>query len=308
MDSQSERFDPKVSVIVLNWNGYKDTIECVESLKKVTYPKCDILIVDNGSTNASEEILRRKFPELTLIQTGSNLGFTGGCNAGIREALRRGADYIILLNNDTVVDPDFAGELVKVAESDKKIGMLCSKIYFYDKSDVIWYAGAYFNTWLGWGRHRGYNQPDTGQFDRVEETGRPTGCSLMVTREFCEQVGLLDEEYFCYCEDSDWGMRAQKAGFKVMYVPTSKVWHKTSSSSGGSTTAISLYYTVRNTFRCIDKNNPLPVPLRYLRYLSIVSISLLSLITMKVPKALGIKRIYQGTRDYFRGRVGELNK
>lgn len=306
----------KVAIVVLNWNGHKDTIECVESLKKTTCPDYEILIVDNGSSDGSEAILRKKFPELKLIQTGKNLGFAGGENIGIREALgagttgvgttARGADYVLLLNNDTTVDPDFAVELVKAASLNPQAGILCSKVYFLSRPDIIWYAGASFHPWLGWGRHRGYGQKDAGQFDRTEETPRACGCSLMVTREFCEKAGLLDDEYFCYCEDTDWGMRARKAGFKVLYVPASKVWHKVAQSTGGLATSMSLYYFVRNSLRCVDRNAPLPFPLKQARYFSILLTNLMGLITMNVPKTLGLKRIYQGFRDYFKGRFGEF--
>lgn len=306
----------KVAIVVLNWNGHKDTIECVESLKKTTCPDYEILIVDNGSSDGSEAILRKKFPELKLIQTGKNLGFAGGENIGIREALgvgttgagatARGADYVLLLNNDTTVDPDFAVELVKAASLNPQAGILCSKVYFLSRPDIIWYAGASFHPWLGWGRHRGYGQKDAGQFDRTEETPRACGCSLMVTREFCEKAGLLDDEYFCYCEDTDWGMRARKAGFKVLYVPASKVWHKVAQSTGGLATSIALYYFVRNSLRCVDRNAPLPFPFRQARYFSILLTNLMGLVTMNVPKTLGLKRIYQGFRDYFKGRFGEF--
>ena len=319
----------KVAIIVLNWNGHKDTIECVESLKKTDYPDYEILIVDNGSSDGSEAILRKKFPELKLIQTGKNLGFAGGANAGIRQALASSADYVLLLNNDTTVDPAFIAELVKAASLNPRAGILCSKVYFHsnphpalplkglsprkgggDKegsiTDVIWYAGASFHPWLGWGRHRGYGQTDAGQFDRVEETPRACGCSLLATREFCEKAGLLDDKYFCYCEDTDWGMRARKAGFKVLYVPASKVWHKVAQSTGGPATSKSLYYFVRNSLRCVAINAPLHSPLRQARYFCILITNIMGLFTMGVPKMLGIKRIYQGFRDYFKGRFGEF--
>lgn len=297
---------PKVSIIILNWNGGKDTLECVESVEKITYPNYEVVIVDNGSTDGSWEMLKSRFHGHTLMRMEENLGFTGGANAGIKKALASGAEYVLLLNNDTVVDTEFVGELVKVAEKDNGIGALCSKIYFYDRPGTIQYAGAWFNAWLGWGRLRGYNQHDDGQFDVLEETERPTGCSMMVTKEFCEKVGLLDEEYFSYAEDMDWGMRAGKAGFKIMYVPVSRVWHKESKSTGGAVTAVSLYYSVRNILRYVDKNSPLPFGLRFLRYLSILMINLSSLFSMRIPKTLGVRRIYQGFRDYFQGNFGEF--
>jgi GT2 family glycosyltransferase len=295
---------PKVFIVVINYNGYNDTIECLESVKKLNYSSYEVLIVDNGSTDGSNRILKSAFPEITLIETGRNLGFAGGSNAGIRHALAERAECIILLNNDTVVDPEFARELVEVSKRNKKGGIFCSKVYFFDKRDVISYAGGNFNPWLGWGRHRGGGMRDEGQFDKVEETARPCGCSLMVTKEFCEKVGLLDEDFFCYCEDIDWGMRAKREGFKVFYVPGSKVWHKVSKSVGGAGNAISIYYNVRNTLRCLDKSKPLPFPFRHMRYATVPLTNLLGLFTMKIPKISGIRMIYKGLKDYFSGKFG----
>ncbi|WKZ32485.1 MAG: glycosyltransferase family 2 protein [Thermodesulfobacteriota bacterium] len=297
---------PKVSIIVLNWNGYKDTAECVQSLKKAAYPDLEIIVVDNGSVDGSLNALKRRFPSgIRFIGTGKNLGFAGGCNAGIRQALQDGADYVLLLNNDTVVAPDFVKELVAAAEVEPRAGILCSKVYFHDRPDVVWYSGAYFNSLLGWGRHLGFNRKDPGGSGAME-TGRPTGCAMMVTRELCERTGLFDEDYFCYAEDLDWGMRAKKSGFKVLYVPSSKVWHKVSASSGAVGVAASLYYSTRNTLRCVDLNRPLPFPLRHARYLSIFAASFLSLFTMKTPAAPGARLIIKGFRDYLRGIKGEL--
>ena len=295
-----------VYIVILNWNAWKDTEECVQSCRKISYPNYRLLIVDNGSMDGSEAILRERFPDLELIQTGSNLGFTGGNNAGMRHALQKGADYIILLNNDTIVDKDFVTALVAAAEADRSIGMLCSKIYFYDRPDVLWYAGATFYSWLGWGRHRGYNVLDRGQYDNMEETPRPTGCSLMVTRRLCESVGLLREEMFCYAEDIDWGMRAANHGLKIMYVPSSRVWHKVSLSTGGQASGVPLYYSTRNILLCLDANRPLALPLRVVRYMTVLSAAVFSLFTQNVRKAAGLKYILRGASDYFRGRFGPL--
>ncbi len=296
----------KVSIVVINWNGRDDTVECVESLEKITRPECAVIVVDNGSVDDSVEALRERFPALLVLETGRNLGFAGGANFGIRRALNDGADYVIVLNNDTVVDEGFAREFVRAAEEHKDAGILCSKVYFYDRPNTIWYAGAEFITLLGWGRHRGYNLKDDGRFDKLEETGRATGCSMMLTKEFCEKAGLFDEEYFCYCEDMDLGMRAKKAGYKIFYVPASRVWHKESRATGGLGSAVSLYYTVRNTLRCLDKNSPLPVLLRQVRFISIAGAGFLSLFTMKIPKRPGVRSVCRGIMDYFRGRFGPL--
>lgn len=301
----SETASPVVYVIVLNWNGLADTTACLESCRKITTRGVRLLVVDNGSTDGSETGLRERFPDLELLQTGSNLGFAGGNNVGMRHALARGADWVLLLNNDTEVAPDFVEALLRAAQSDPAFGMLVSKIYFFDPPDVLWYAGAYMHERLGWGNHRGTGQRDVGQFDAIEETNRPTGCSLMVSRAVCEKVGLLSEEYFCYCEDLDWGMRARSAGFKVVYVPASKVWHKVSRSTGGSRSGVSLYYYVRNLLLCLDRNRPLPLPLRFARYLGVLGSSVLTLVSMRIPKVAGLRYVALGARDYFRRSLGE---
>ncbi len=296
----------KIYIILLNWNGCKDTRECLRSLEKAGPEGREILIVDNGSTDDSVKVLKKEFPKIKILETGKNLGYTGGMNAGIKYALAEDAGYIILLNNDTVVDPLFAEELVKAAKKEKKAGLLCSKIYFYANPNVISYAGAGFNELLGWGRQRGYNETESNQYNRLEETKRPSGCSLLVTPKFIESVGLLDEDLFCYSEDTDWGLRARAAGFKVLFVPASKVWHKEAVSTGGAASALSLYYNVRNTLYCLDKNRPLNPGLNFLRILSVACTSFLSLFTMKIPKRRGAARILRGMSDYLRGKMGPL--
>lgn len=133
---------PLVYVVILNWNGYADTADCLTTCLTNRYPRTRIVVVDNGSSDGSELLLRSAFPEITVVQTGSNLGYAGGNNVGIRHALGSGADYVVLLNNDTVVDPDFITSLVQIATADCRPGMLCSNIFFHDPPNVIWFAGA----------------------------------------------------------------------------------------------------------------------------------------------------------------------
>lgn len=296
---------PKVSVIVLNWNGCQDTIECIGSLKKVAYSNYEIIIVDNGSTDGSEAILRERFPGILILQTGKNLGYAGGNNAGIRHALNNGAEYILLLNNDTVVDPEFVTELVKVAEADDSIGILSSKIYFYDRPDILWFAGGKFSLRTGWSIQAGYGERDTGQFDEIREIERACGCAMMVTKKVCEETGLMDDSFFCYCEETDWSLRAEKAGFKNVFVPASKVWHKVSSSTGGTKSARYIYFAIRNTLKCLDKNAPYNSRIQNLfREAVVILLYAGSLFTLKIPKLDGIRNIYHGVRDYHNNRFG----
>jgi GT2 family glycosyltransferase len=296
---------PKVFIIVLNWNGHQDTIECIHSIRKINYPRYEIVIVDNGSTDGSEKILRHTFPDIKLIQTGANLGFAEGNNVGIRYAFKNGADYTVVLNNDTAVDEGFITELVNAAESDSSIGIASSKIYFYDRPDIIWYAGAVLDLKTGKSKHIGYNKKDLGQYDAMRETDRACGCSMMISRRACETVGLMDPEYFCYGEETDWSLRARIAGFKVVFVPGSKVWHKVSASTGGAGTGNYLYYAVRNNLKLVKTYRPLTSkPLDVLRDALVIGRYIFSLFTVKINKIRGIRNICMGLADYYRGRFG----
>ncbi len=246
-----------IYIILLNWDGYQDTIECVESCCKLSYPNFRILIIDNGSTDNSEAILRERFPEIELIQTGANLGFAGGNNVGIRYAIEHGADYIWLLNNDTVVAAEALSALVQVAEGDKTVGMVGSKIVYYANPRLLWYAGAVLDPDRPYLlHHRGLNEDDRGQFDAACETGYITGCSLLARREMMDIIGLLDDGLFLYFEDADWSARAREKGWKLSYCPASLVHHKVSLSVGGASSPILLYYTARNRLYFIKRNFP----------------------------------------------------
>jgi GT2 family glycosyltransferase len=232
---------PPTYVIVLNWNGRDETLECLASLGHVTYPSMSVLVVDNGSSDGSQEAIRQKYPEVTLLETGSNLRFAGGNNVGIRFALGRGAEQIVLLNNDTTVDPEFLGAMTAALQSWPGAGIVAPKILYSADPGHVWYAGGEISFWTGTMRHRGIRQPDGERFDRPCETGYASGCCLMVTRTTVETIGLLDESYFMYSEDADWSLRARQAGFRVLYEPRARVWHKVSVSAGGHLSAFKVW-------------------------------------------------------------------
>ena len=232
---------PFVYIIVLNWNGMEDTLSCLHSLKNVDYANFAVLVVDNASTDGSVERVKELYPEMTVLVNSANLRFAGGNNAGIEYALSRRdgegrpeADYILLLNNDTEVSPDFLVNLVQVAESEQRIGIAGPKIYYHSDPRRIWYAGGKVEFWKGWISHIGIREVDNGQYDIVRRTGYVTGCCMLIKREVLEKVGKLDETYFIYGEDADLSLRASKAGFDLVYVPNSVIWHKVSASSGGN--------------------------------------------------------------------------
>ena len=208
--------DPLVCIVLVNWNGWPDTLGCLSSLEALRYPRFEIVLIDNGSDDDSVERIQAEYPALTLLQKDHNTGFTGGHNAGIAFALNHGAEYILLLNNDTVVDPDFLTHMVAAARADGRIGGLTPKIYFLEPRDekVLWSAGGEVALWLARSGNRGRGQRDAGQYDALHETDYAPGCCVLMSRTAVETVGLLDDAYFAYFEDTDWSLRARAGGFK----------------------------------------------------------------------------------------------
>lgn len=247
----------KVAIIILNWNGKEDTIECLESLKHITYPNYEILLVDNGSTDGSVECFRERYPGMEIIENGENLGFAEGNNVGIRRAMDEGADYVLLLNNDTVVDPEFLGELVKVAEGDERIGIVGPKIYYYDykgRKDVIWFAGGGINWTTGRTTHHCMRKIDDGTINKLKKVDYITGCTMLIKGDVFMKIGLLDSDYFLYFEETDFCARANKI-YDCVFVPYAKIWHKISRSTGGDFSPTMAYYFVRNQMRFMVKNS-----------------------------------------------------
>ncbi len=246
----------KVFIIVLHYKGVKDTSECLSSLGKIFIPKelnVNIVIIDNASNDNLKSL------GAYVIRNNNNLGFAGGNNIGIKYALSKGADYILILNNDTIVDKDFLEKLVSSIKNNNKFGIAVPKIYFakdceFHKSrykinelgKVLWYAGGKIDWKNVIGYHVGVDEVDRGQFDKLEETEIATGCCMLVKREVFEKVGMLNEKYFLYYEDSDFSIRTKTAGFKILYVPDSIIWHKNAGSSDGSGSSLQDYYITRN--------------------------------------------------------------
>jgi len=221
-----EVVSPKVSIIILNWNNYKDTQECFESLEKITYPNYEVVFVDNCSTDGSDEKLRKEFSQHIFIQTGANLGFSGGCNAGIKYALKNGDDYIMLLNNDTIVKKDFLEPLVEAFESNVGLGIVGGKAYYYDKPNRIHMAGARMDWLRATYKRYGDNQIDRGQFDTPREVGFASAYFMLVKKEVFADIGPLSEDYFGGVEECEFVVRAKGEGYKIYYVPDSVIWHK----------------------------------------------------------------------------------
>jgi len=230
-------------------SGRELLVETLESVMKMTYPDFTVVVVDNGSLDDSREVVKTRFPGVTLIENGRNLGFGGGNNVGISHALGRGAGWVFLLNDDVKVDPGLLGELMAAAAGDEKAGMLSPKIYFYSQPTKFWYAGGRVNYFTGIVSHRGLRQEDRGQYDRVEDTEYITGCAMLMRRELLETVGMFDPEYFpIYSEDADLSARSLRAGWRLLYVPGARMWHKVSASSGGGMSPFKTQLKVEHNF------------------------------------------------------------
>jgi GT2 family glycosyltransferase len=225
---------PSVAIIILTWNGRQLTMECLDSLRTCAAADVELVVVDNASSDGTVAAIRDTYGEtVTVIENDSNLGFARGNNVGIEYALGRGARYILLLNNDTAVAPDLVQHLVAPLESDPGVGITTPKILFYTPPDRIWFAGGEVYLARGVARHTGIRETDRGQFDQDHDTDYATGCALMARREVYERVGLLDPGYVAYFEDTDFCMRARRAGWRIRYAPAARVWHKISASTGG---------------------------------------------------------------------------
>ncbi|MBN2099795.1 MAG: glycosyltransferase family 2 protein [Dehalococcoidia bacterium] len=223
---------PKVSIIVLNWNGLSDTQECIRSLLQVTYPTREVILIDNASIGDDVLQLEWEFGDsIRILRNERNYGFAGGNNIGIRHVLDHSSpDYVFLLNNDTTVAPDILDEMVKAAESDPGVGLLGPKIYFYDfdgRKDVIWTAGGKIRWWHPWVYDAfGHNDDDLPRYQEPRTVHWVSGAAMMIRREVIDKIGLLDSGYFFGTEDVEYSLKARAHGFKCLYVPTARVWHK----------------------------------------------------------------------------------
>ncbi|HER43700.1 MAG TPA: glycosyltransferase family 2 protein, partial [Candidatus Eisenbacteria bacterium] len=216
-----------------------------------------IIVVDNGSSDSSCDIVRRVFPRVELIVNESNLLFAEGNNVGIRRAMELEARFVLLLNNDTVVDPDFALPLIEAMRKDDSVGIAGPQIRYFDDPERIWYGGGEFHPLIWVPRHRDIRKSAFEAPGEAGETAYVTGCALMFRSELAREIGLLDPSYGMYCEDVDFCLRAAEAGWKCRYEPSSVVWHKVSSSSGGGFTPYKLEHRLSSTYRLFRRFKPL---------------------------------------------------
>jgi len=286
----------------LNWNQESDTLECLTSLREVQHPRFEVLLVDNGSVNGCADKIAEQFPEVSIIRNSENLGYADGNNVGIREALVAGAKYVLLLNNDTSVHPQFLVELLQAAERYPDAGILGAKVVYYDRPDVLWALGGDLQQPFGRIKMIGRDQAADRLRNEIAEFDHVPGAVMFVRADVFRQIGLLDSEFFLNWEDAEFCLRAQKAGWKIMGVPSSLVKHKVSRATAGK---LAMYFGQRN--RLLFTSRCLP---RWQFVLSVIPFHFARLGALVVTEGLRgrfdlVKAAVLGTMDYFRGRLGK---
>ena len=244
---------PLISVVVLNWNGYPFVEQCLTSLMAQTYTPLEIIIVDNASTDGSVELVKKKFPSVSVIMNERNLGFAGGNNVGIRASRGR---YVMVLNNDTRVEETCIETLKETIEKNERYGACASKIVLEFERNLIDSAGIVVGLdGLSIGRGR---LEAADRYDKEAEVFFASGCACLFRRELLEDIGLYDEDFFAYAEDTDMGWRARLAGWKCIYSPKALVYHLHSASSG-TYSPLKAFLVERNRIWVAIKNFPLPL-------------------------------------------------
>lgn len=258
---------PKVFTIILNWNGHRDTLECLESVFKLDYPNFKVIVVDNGSTDDSVTVIHKTYPQVMLIENRENLGYTGGNNIAMRYAMEHGADYMWLLNNDTVIEPDTLSKLVAVAGESPDIGLVCPVIYYYHAPDRVQFCG----TDVDWTDFLTPVHKSTRSWQRkdVKKSVSLVGTALLIKRSVIEKVGYLNGKYFAYGEDNDYSIRVAKAGYENVVVMSARIYHKDSGSTKGQKMPLQVFLRARNYyFLWMDNLTGLKRCRYFLRYLA----------------------------------------
>lgn len=244
--------EPNVGIVLVNYNGEKFQNDCIKTVKEMDYSNYKIILVDNDSKDNSIQMVRDNYPDVIIIENGNNYGVAKGNNIGIRAALDAGCEYILLLNNDTELDKKLLSKLVSKADVNT---ITVPKIYYYKPKDLIWFAGGKISWLKGTTEHIGVMQKDSEILNRECKVSYAPTCCFLVHKAIFEKIGLMDENYFMYYDDTDFCVRATDNNINILYVPEANIFHKVSSSTGGENSLVSEYYMYRNRLYFIDKFN-----------------------------------------------------
>ena len=295
--------DPLVTVIILNWNNAADTLRCLRSVFACDYPNYQVIVVDNGSRDGSVAVLRQAYPDLTILENGQNLGYTGANNAGIVKALGQGADYIFLLNDDAILAPDTLSWLMTAARSYPQAGFFGPKIFAIEESNRLLSAGGLFDPkWKP--RHRGMGELDQGQFNQPTAVDYLSGCALLVSRKAIETVGMLAPQFFAYCEDLEWCYRGKKRGIMALFIPEAKVWHPDTRRRDDDSVMVT-YYSARNMLLFARESNLGLMTFNYILLSDLRTLFSWSLCSRWKNKKRQRDALICALLDFARGRFGK---
>lgn len=302
---------PAVVIIILNWNNPDVTLECLRSVMALDYPAdcLQVVVVDNGSTDNSVTRLRGAYLDVTLMETGTNLGYAGGNNVGIRYGLERGAEWICILNNDVTVAPDFLTILISVLQEDQDAGVATPLVADMTNPQLVWALGSAVNRRTG-AVHRLHTDEQVEEWRRQQPfvVDAASGAAMLVKRQVFEQVGLLDESFFLYYEETDWCLRVHQAGYRVLAVPASVVWHRVSATLGTASPVID-YYMLRNHLHLIARNWHGPQRWRILSRTVICNLVTIAAFTLKTQQGHRLpsrNARLMALRDAIRGHWGKM--
>lgn len=264
--------EPLIYVVLVNYKGKEHTIECIDSLNKILYKNFKIIVVDNDSNDGCIEFIKKKYKNLICISSKTNLGFAGANNLAIRYAIKNSADFVLLLNNDTIVEKNFLNELLKpfTEQQFDNVGISIAKIKYYFDRELIWYAGGYISNIKANSQIIGLNEYDNNQFNIAKEVEFATGCCMLISKEVIKNVGYLDESYFLYYEDTDYSCKVIKKGYKIIYYPNSVIYHKESVSTNKFSYNYQYYFSrnrlifIKNNMKLFNKFIGYPVALAWI--------------------------------------------
>jgi len=296
--------EPLVVCVVLNSSRRDDTLACLASIRAGAYRKHRTIVLDCLSTDGSVSAIRAAFPEVQVVELAQNLGYAGNNNVGLGLALERQADWVFVLNEDTVLAPDCLSRLIEVGESDAAIGVVGPMVYHHDEPEVIQSAGGRLSRrWEG--SHFGQNEPDVGQFPAPRGVDWISGCAILLRRAAIEQVGLLDERFFYYWEETEWCLRAGRAGWRIVHVPAARLWHKGVQRNYRPPPSVT-YYDARNRLLLLHQHRA-PLVARATAWGQLLR----TLTSWSVRPRWRHQKdhrdaLWRGIRDYLRGRWGRM--
>jgi len=286
-----------ISILLLTWNAKEITADCIESIKKQTYKNYELIVIDNASKDGTPEYLKKRFPFIKLVLNKENVGYAGGHNEGFKKAKGK---YLLILNNDVVLDKNFLKELWKNKD---KADILGIKNYYFDKKNTFWAIGSRVNKYTMKATLIGNKEEDGGQYD-LSEIDQAVGSAMLVNRKVIETVGFLDASFFAYYEETEWQTRAIEKEFTISWVPTAKLWHKVAYSYGGNKNPIQAYYLVRNRAYYIQRWSEY----KFIAYFSWIAEVLIRILYGFLKNKTYSKMTFLGARDFFKGIKGKINE